>query len=135
MKLSAVFSALLFTGAIVLPHAQTAPQLTTFAGTGRQGFTGHGGPAKDATLSGPKGLSVGPDGKVYLADTESHSIRVIDVQTGTLTLLAGTGARVDGPDGAPLKGQFARPHGVFVDRDGAVFIGDSEAHRVRVLRK
>ena len=104
------------------------------AGTGKQGFTGNGGPAKEATLSGPKGLSVGPDGNVYLADTESHSIRVIDVKTGTLSLLAGTGARGNGPDGDPLKCQLARPHGVFVDRDGAVFIGDSEGHRVRVLR-
>ena len=109
--------------------------LRHIAGTGKQGFTGNGGPAKIATLSGPKGLSVGPDGSVYLADTESHSIRVIDVKTGVLTLLAGTGARGDGPDGDPLKCQLARPHGVFVDRDGAVFIGDSEAHRVRVLRK
>ena len=112
------------------------------AGTGKQGFTGNGGPAKDATLSGPKGLSIAPDGKVWLADTESHSIRVIDPQTGTLTLFAGTGqhgdgAKTDADNGAgdPLKTQFNRPHGIFVDRDGAVFIGDSEAHRVRVLRK
>lgn len=105
------------------------------AGTGKQGFTGNGGPAKDATLSGPKGLSVGPDGNVYLADTESHSIRMIDVKTGTLSLLAGTGVRGNGPDDDPLKCQLARPHGVFVDGDGAVFIGDSEGHRVRVLRR
>ena len=112
------------------------------AGTGKQGFTGNGGPAKDATLSGPKGLSIAPDGKVWLADTESHSIRVIDPQTGTLTLFAGTGqhgdgAKTDADNGAgdPLKTQLNRPHGIFVDRDGAVFIGDSEAHRVRVLRR
>jgi hypothetical protein len=29
---------------------------------------------------------------------------------------------------------MSRPHGVFVDRDGSIFIGDSEAHRVRVIR-
>ncbi len=122
-------------GNVVLKLDLAAGVIRHIAGTGKQGFTGNGGPAKDATLSGPKGLSVGPDGNVYLADTESHSIRVIDVQTGTLTLLAGTGARGDGPDGDPRKCKLARPHGVFVDRDGAVFIGDSEAHRVRVLRK
>lgn len=105
------------------------------AGTGKQGFTGNGGPAKAAALSGPKGLSIGPDGSVYLADTESHSIRVIDGKTGTLTLLAGTGVRGNGSDSDPLKCQLARPHGVFVDRNGTVFIGDSEAHCVRVLRK
>jgi hypothetical protein len=30
---------------------------------------------------------------------------------------------------------MARPHGVFVDADGSIFIGDSEAHKVRVLKK
>ena len=47
------------------------------AGTGKKGYTGHGGPAKEATLSGPKGISVAPNGDIYLADTESHTIRVI----------------------------------------------------------
>jgi DNA-binding beta-propeller fold protein YncE len=103
------------------------------AGTGKQGFTGNGGPAKDATLSGPKGIAVGPDGDVYLADTESHSVRRIDLKRGTLELVAGTGGKGDGPDGEPLKCRFARPHGIFVDRDGAVFVGDSENHRVRVI--
>ncbi len=105
------------------------------AGTGAKGFTGNGGPAKAATLSGPKGISIAPDGNVYLADTESHSIRMIDVRRGTLELVAGTGERGDGPEGDPLQCKMARPHGVFVDRDGAVFIGDSETHRVRVVRR
>ena len=105
------------------------------AGTGKKGFTGHGGPAKLATLSGPKGLSIGPDGNVYLADTESHSIRRINVRHGTLELIAGTGVAGDGPDGDPLACKMARPHGVFVEADGSVIVGDSEAHRVRILRK
>jgi streptogramin lyase len=50
------------------------------AGTGQKGFTGNGGPAKQATLSGPKGLSLGPAGNVYFADTESHTIRMVDVR-------------------------------------------------------
>jgi len=104
------------------------------AGTGQKGFTGNGGPAKAATLSGPKGLSVGPDGDVYLADTESHSIRRIDVRTGAIDLIAGTGQSGDGPDGNPLACRMKRPHGIFVDRDGAIFIGDTENHRVRVIR-
>ena len=105
------------------------------AGTGKQGFTGNGGPAKTATLSGPKGLSIGPDGNVYLADTESHSIRMIDVRKQTLELIAGTGQKGDGPDGDPLTCKMARPHGVFVDRDGKIYVGDSETHRVRVISR
>lgn len=105
------------------------------AGTGKKGFTGNGGPARQATLSGPKGISVAPDGNVYLADTESHSIRMIDTRKGTLELVAGTGEKGDGPDGDPFKCRMARPHGVFVDADGSICVGDSEAHRVRVIRR
>ena len=104
------------------------------AGTGTQnGFTGHGGPAKAAALSGPKGLSIARDGNVYLADTESHSIRMIDMGRGTIELIVGTGQIGDGPDGDPRHCKLARPHGVFVDADGSVYIGDSENHRVRRL--
>ncbi len=111
-----------------------AGKILHVAGTGKKGFTGHGGPAKDATLSGPKGIAVAPDGNVWLADCESHSIRMIDMKTGKLELIAGTGEKGDGPDGDPMKCKMARPHGIFVDKDGSVFIGDSEAHRVRVLK-
>ncbi len=104
------------------------------AGTGEKGYSGDGGPARQAVLNGPKGISVGPDGAVYIADTESHTIRRIDGRTGVITTVAGTGTRADGPDGAPQSCGLARPHGVFVDAKGVVYIGDSENHRVRVVR-
>ena len=104
------------------------------AGTGQKGMGGNGGPARRATLSGPKGLSVGPDGRVYVADTESHSIRVIDPVAGTIDAVAGDGTRGDGPAGRGTACRLARPHGVFTDRDGSVFVGDSENHQVRRLQ-
>jgi len=107
--------------------------VSRIAGTGAKGDSGDGGPAKDATLNGPKGLSVAPDGNVYLADTENHVIRMIDVKDGTIRLVAGTGTKGDGPEGDALKCQFSRPHGIFVDADGAIYIGDTEAHRLRVI--
>ncbi len=122
-------------GNVVLKLDLSKQTIQRVAGTGNQGFTGNGGPAIGATLSGPKGLSIGPDGNVYLADTESHSIRMIDRKTGTLQLIAGTGVRGDGPDGDPFACKFARPHGIFVDRDGTLYVGDSENHRVRAIRR
>ncbi len=104
------------------------------AGTGEQGYAGDGGLAKLAKLSGPKGIAYAPDGSLYIADTESHTVRRIDLRKGIIETVAGSGARGDGPDGDPLACRMARPHGVFVDRRGAVYVGDSEAHRVRVLR-
>jgi streptogramin lyase len=109
------------------------------AGTGAKGFTGNGGPAKLATLSGPKGIAMDAEGNAWLADTESHSVRMIEARTGKLLLMAGTGEKGDGPADSksadPLQCKMARLHGIFVDKDGAVYIGDSEAHRVRVMRK
>lgn len=105
------------------------------AGTGKNGFTGHGSPALDATLSGPKGITIDRDGNVWLADCESHSIRMIDMKTGTIELVAGTGKKGNGTSQNPLQCELARPHGVFADADGSIYIGDSEAHKVRVLRR
>jgi sugar lactone lactonase YvrE len=105
------------------------------AGTGEKGYSGDGGPAKKAALSGPKGIAWSPDGGVYIADTESHTIRRIDLSSGIITTTAGTGQRGDGPDGNPAACAMARPHGVFVDKKGQLYIGDSEAHRVRLIKK
>ena len=104
------------------------------AGTGKKGFGGHGGPAKDATLSGPKGLSIGPAGRVYLADTESHSVRMLDPFTTHLELIAGNGSRGDGPDGQALLCKMDRLHGIFVGGDGSIYVGDTNTHRVRVFQ-
>jgi streptogramin lyase len=105
------------------------------AGTGQSGFTGNGGPALQAMLKGPKGIAVDQEGNVWLADTESHSVRRILATTGNLELMAGTGAKGDGPDGDPLQCKLARLHGIYVEQDGSVLIGDSESHRIRRLRK
>lgn len=103
------------------------------AGTGKQGYAGDGGEARKALLSGPKGIAVGPDGDVYLADTESHTIRVIRAKSGMIETLVGDGQKGDGPDGEPRRCRLNRPHGVFVDSQGNVYIGDSSNNRVRKL--
>ena len=103
------------------------------AGTGAQGFTGDGGPARLATLGGPKGLAISGRG-LYVVDTENHAIRRIDLDTGVITTVLGTGTRGDGPDGNPRRCALARPHGVCAGPGGVLYVGDSEAHRIRLLR-
>lgn len=119
----------------VLKFDRRAGVIRHIAGTGASGFTGNGGPAKLATLSGPKGIALDAQGNAWLADTESHTVRRIDAQSGRIEVIAGTGQRGNGTAADPLVCAMDRPHGVFVDTDGSVFIGDSEAHRVRVLRR
>ena len=105
------------------------------AGTGEKGYDGEGGDARKAKLNGPKGIAWSPDGGVYIADTESHTIRRIDLKSGVITTVIGTGQRGNGPDGDPLHCRTARPHGIFVDRKGVIYVADSEAHRVRMLKR
>jgi len=111
-----------------------AGKIYHLAGTGEKGYTGDGGPARQAKLSGPKGISWSGDGGVYIADTESHTIRRIDLRSGVITTVLGTGERGDGPEPDPLKCKLSRPHGIFVDRKGMIYVGDSESHRIRLLR-
>ena len=112
----------------VSPDARggTGRTLHHAAGTGSSGYAGDGGPAIAASLAGPKGVAVAPNGDVALADTENHAVRVLDARDGTLRTVLGRDA-----DGA-LRGGFelARPHGVAVAPDGSILVGDSENHRV-----
>ena len=101
------------------------------AGTGRAGYAGDGGDAKRADLAGPKGICA-TQSAIYIADTESHTIRRIDGATNRIDTVVGDGSRHDGADGDPLRCGLARPHGVCAAA-GRVFVGDSENHRVRAL--
>jgi sugar lactone lactonase YvrE len=101
------------------------------AGNGQTGYTGDGGPAREATFNGPKGIAYAPEG-LYISDTENHVIRRVDLKSGMIGTILGTGQRGDGPDGDPLKCKLSRPHGIH-SRQGSLYVGDSEAHRIRVL--
>jgi sugar lactone lactonase YvrE len=94
-----------------------------FAGTGEKGFSGDGGEAKQARLSGPNGVALAPDGSLYIADTENHVIRRVN-KDGVISTVAGNGKR----------GPLARPHGVFVDSKGILYIGDTENHRILMMK-
>jgi DNA-binding beta-propeller fold protein YncE len=114
--------------------------LRRIAGTGELRYSGDGGPALSATfgapgnpLNGPKGVGYSPDGMLYVVDCENHVIRKIDLKQGTISTIAGTGQRGDGPDGDPLMCKLARPHGVFI-QGRTIYIGDSENHRIRALQ-
>ena len=104
------------------------------AGTGEQGYSGDGGPALAATLRGPKGLALAANGQLYIADTENHVIRQVDLASGRIATVLGTGERGDGPEPDPARCKLSRPHGLFVDGAGTLYVTDSEAHRIRTVQ-
>lgn len=108
--------------------------IATIAGTGRKGYSGDGGPAREATFNGPKELAADRSGNLFIVDTENHAIRVIDHASGTIRTLAGTGkVGGDGDGGPATRARLDRPHGVAVGADGRVWIGDTNNHRIRVV--
>ena len=113
--------------------ATSTQTLHHVAGTGKQGFSGDGGPARAAELAGPKGLAYGR-GSLFVADTENHAIRKVDLASGIITTILGTGDRGDGPESDPLQCRLSRPHGLTVDGSGVLYVTDSEAHRIRTVK-
>jgi streptogramin lyase len=131
-------------GNAILRIDSTTKTYKRVAGTGELGFTGDGGPALNAKfggsatgnaarLAGPKGLAYGLEDSLYIADTESHAVRKVDLKTGIIITVLGTGKLGDGADGDPLQCALNRPHGVLF-ANGVLYVADSEAHRIRVLK-
>ena len=107
--------------------------ITTIAGTGLNGFSGDGGPATKALLNYPKGVTVGPDGVVYIADTFNNRIRAV-APNGTITTIAGSGYFGDVGDSGPALAALMRfPSGLAVDSAGKVYIADTQNHKIKLL--
>ena len=99
-------------------------RITTFAGTGKRGFSGDGGRATSARLSFPTGVAVDGRGAVYIADFLNSRVRKVTTG-GTITAFAGTGKPGFSGDGGPAaSAQLHGPVGVAVDGDGNVYVFD-----------
>ncbi len=109
----------------------------TVVGTGQAGATGDDGEASKATLRGPKHLCCDADDNVIIADSDNHLIRKYLPKTGKIVRVAGTGKKgTAGLDGDPLEAEFNQPHGVYLHKDGSLYITDSFNHRIlRVVKE
>ncbi|MCD6013708.1 MAG: hypothetical protein K0Q79_3570 [Flavipsychrobacter sp.] len=74
--------------------------ITTYAGTGTNGYSGDGGPATAAQISQPYGIGVDNAGNVYIPDQHTHRMRKVDT-FGIITTFAGTGVAGYSGDGGP----------------------------------
>ncbi|EOD17200.1 hypothetical protein EMIHUDRAFT_44168, partial [Emiliania huxleyi CCMP1516] len=104
--------------------------VTTLAGSGEIGDAdGVGGAAEFCC---PWGVTVSPDGSaLFVADYSSHKIRRVEVATGAVTTLAGSGEEGDA-DGVGGAAQFNWPHGLVISPDGsALFVADCDNHKIR----
>lgn len=106
-----------------------------FAGTGEKGYSGDGGPAKDAKFSQTICIALTPDGKtLYVADISNKRVRAIDTASGTVTTVAGTGKAGVPKDGQPAVEQpLVDPRAVAVDGKGNLYILERGGHTLRVV--
>ncbi|MBK5294309.1 MAG: Ig-like domain repeat protein [Acidobacteriia bacterium] len=103
----------------------------TIAGPGTPGQLGDGGPATQAYLNAPVALA-GHGSSLYVADRNNHRIRRIDLVTGIITTVAGTGVAGFSGDGGPAaNAQLSAPNGLAVDAYGTLYISDQGNLRVR----
>ena len=109
--------------------------ITTVAGGGgsaSSGSSGDGGPATAALLNRPQGMNLDAAGNIYFADEQNNAVRKINVSTGIISRVAGTGsASFTGDGGAATAATLKYPKDVVVDADGNVFIADHSNHRIR----
>ena len=105
--------------------------ITTFAGTGERGFGGDDGPAVDARLATPTGVTTDSAGNLYIADLGNQRIRKVD-SSGVITTFAGTGERGFAGDGGPaVDARLTSPIGVMADGAGNLYISDANNFRIR----
>ncbi len=108
--------------------------ITTVAGNGDQGFSGDGGPALNASLSAPEDVALSHDGDVLISDTLNNRVRKVDIATGVITTIAGTGIfALTGDDGPATGASLGQPRGLAVDKSGNLYIADTWNHRIRVI--
>jgi sugar lactone lactonase YvrE len=115
-------------------RVDTTGAITTIAGTGTQGFSGDNGPATAATLDSPQGLALDTANNLYLADTHNHRIRKLNLITGTITTIAGTGTPgFSGDHGPATASQLCLPTALAIDGANNLYLADTGNHRIREI--
>ena len=105
--------------------------VTTVAGNGSLGFSGDGGPALNAQLNNPQGVTVDPAGNIYVGDLYNYRIRKI-TPAGTISTIAGTGIEgLAGDNGPATAARFSGVGGLSIGPDGNLYIADRVNQRVR----
>jgi streptogramin lyase len=107
-------------------------QVTTVAGTGKQGGGGNGGAATSAAMFEPYEVRFDKAGNMYVTEMKGAVVRKIDAKTKIISLIAGTGTPGFSGDGGPAdKAQLNQPHSIALDENDGLYIADIGNNRIR----
>ena len=109
--------------------------ISPFAGTGKKGSSGDGGPAADVQFGNLYCVAFNPQGtRLVLTDLDNRKIRAVDMKTGTVTTLAGNGEKGVPKDGAEAtKAPLVDPRAALMDAAGNLYILERSGHALRVV--
>ena len=110
--------------------------ISIVAGNTMKGYSGDNGLSNLAQLNGPVGLAIDSCNDIYIAEIGNSTIRKIDCKTNIITTVGGTGTAGYSGDGSlAVMAQLNRPEGVFVDKEGNIYIADSGNQRIRKIER
>jgi DNA-binding beta-propeller fold protein YncE len=109
-----------------------AAQIKTIAGTGKPGSAADGAAAVGSPLNNPYGLTIGPDGALYVCEVDNHRIVRIDLKTGLIFAVVGNGTKGYAGDGGPaVNASLNQPYEIRFDKAGNLFFVEMQNHVVR----
>jgi sugar lactone lactonase YvrE len=114
----------------VIRKITAAGWVTTLAGATSQSGSADGTGA-DARFDSPQGIAIDPNGILYVADTDNHTIRKVTSQ-GVVTTLAGSPGQW-GTDNGTVKARFQSPRGIVIRATGDIYVTDSANHTIRKI--
>ena len=104
----------------------------TVAGNGRDVPNDADGTATTSSVSQPFGISTGPDGALYVCEVGSHRVRRVDLKTGAITTVAGTGRKgYSGDGGLAAAAELNEPYEIRFDSSGNMLFVEMQNHIVR----
>lgn len=112
--------------------------IRTVAGNGNKGFSGDGGMATNASLSGPLGLALGPDGILFVADSGNNRIRKVDLKNSSISTIVGggmPGMPKNGDDGPANRAFLSNPQDLVIDGTNNLLIVDSNNSVIRAVNR
>jgi hypothetical protein len=115
----------------IIRKINTSGIVSRYAGDNPSSVLGDGGPATAADLNLPINIAIDTAGNLYIADVSAHRVRKVNT-AGVITTFAGTGSGGLSGDGGPANAaQLDRPFGVAADKNGNIYIADSDNRRIR----